>query len=100
MQFIPKKHRITFEISITVYPSVRYSSLQLHTMSLNTRQLRIILQAMITTSTKGREKDDNKNKQASSIATKDPRRWKALLLLLSLAQFLVIMDTSIIGVAS
>jgi EmrB/QacA subfamily drug resistance transporter len=38
------------------------------------------------------------NKQESIIATQDPRRWKALALL-SLAQFLVIMDTSIIGVA-
>jgi hypothetical protein len=41
---------------------------------------------------------DNNNKQESIIATQDPRRWKALALL-SLAQFLVIMDTSIIGVA-
>jgi EmrB/QacA subfamily drug resistance transporter len=41
---------------------------------------------------------DNNNKQESIIATQDPRRWKALGLL-SLAQFLVIMDTSIIGVA-
>jgi EmrB/QacA subfamily drug resistance transporter len=32
------------------------------------------------------------------IATQDPRRWKALAVL-SLAQFLIIMDTSIIGVA-
>lgn len=33
-----------------------------------------------------------------SIVTADPRRWKALFLL-SLGQFLVILDTSIIGVA-
>jgi MFS family permease len=32
------------------------------------------------------------------IATQDQRRWKALAVL-SLAQFLIIMDTSIIGVA-
>jgi EmrB/QacA subfamily drug resistance transporter len=42
--------------------------------------------------------NNNNNKQESIIATQDPRRWKALALL-SLAQFLVIMDTSIIGVA-
>jgi hypothetical protein len=41
---------------------------------------------------------DNNNKQESIIATQDRRRWKALALL-SLAQFLVVMDTSIIGVA-
>lgn len=42
---------------------------------------------------------NNNNKQESIIATtQDPRRWKALALL-SLAQFLIIMDTSIIGVA-
>src|ERR671917_1487021 len=41
---------------------------------------------------------DNDNKQESIIDTQDSRRWKALALL-SLAQFLVIMDTSIIGVA-
>jgi EmrB/QacA subfamily drug resistance transporter len=42
---------------------------------------------------------DNNNKQESKITTKgDPRRWKALAIL-SLAQFLIIMDTSIIGVA-
>jgi len=40
----------------------------------------------------------NNNVQESAIATQDPRRWKALALL-SLAQFLIIMDTSIIGVA-
>ena len=55
------------------------------------------MQAMTTISTKGHEKDDSNNKQAP-IAAQDPRRWKALALL-SLAQFLVIMDTSIIGVA-
>jgi EmrB/QacA subfamily drug resistance transporter len=42
---------------------------------------------------------NNTNKQESEISTQaDPRRWKALALL-SLAQFLIIMDTSIIGVA-
>ncbi len=41
---------------------------------------------------------NNNNKQESITATPDPRRWKALALL-SLAQFLIIMDTSIIGVA-
>lgn len=46
---------------------------------------------------KRQEKGDN-NKQASKAAAQDPRRWKALALL-SLAQFLIIMDTSIIGVA-
>jgi EmrB/QacA subfamily drug resistance transporter len=50
----------------------------------------------MTTTTKRQERDGN-NKQ-ESILTQDPRRWKALALL-SLAQFLVIMDTSIIGVA-
>src|ERR687890_2329842 len=55
------------------------------------------MQAMTTISTKGHEKDDN-NKQGSITASQDSRRWKALALL-SLAQFLVIMDTSIIGVA-
>jgi EmrB/QacA subfamily drug resistance transporter len=50
----------------------------------------------MTVSTKRQERDGN-NKQ-ESILTQDPRRWKALALL-SLAQFLVIMDTSIIGVA-
>jgi EmrB/QacA subfamily drug resistance transporter len=42
---------------------------------------------------------NNTNKQESEISTQaDPRRWMALALL-SLAQFLIIMDTSIIGVA-
>lgn len=41
---------------------------------------------------------DNNNKQESIPASQDSRRWKALALL-SLAQFLIIMDTSIIGVA-
>jgi MFS family permease len=50
------------------------------------------------TATKGQEIGDNNNVQESLIATQDPRRWKALALL-SLAQFLIIMDTSIIGVA-
>ncbi|WJH34481.1 hypothetical protein N6H14_32515 [Paenibacillus sp. CC-CFT747] len=36
--------------------------------------------------------------QANAIAAPDARRWKALFLL-CLAQFMVIMDTSIIGVA-
>jgi EmrB/QacA subfamily drug resistance transporter len=41
----------------------------------------------------------NTVEQESKISTRaDPRRWKALALL-SLAQFLIIMDTSIIGVA-
>src|SRR5918996_165695 len=55
---------------------------------------------MKTASTiKGQEIGNNNNKQESKITTKgDPRRWKALALL-SLAQFLIIMDTSIIGVA-
>ena len=50
--------------------------------------------------TKGQEiGSDNNNKQESKISTKgDPSRWKALAVL-SLAQFLIIMDTSIIGVA-
>jgi EmrB/QacA subfamily drug resistance transporter len=51
---------------------------------------------MTTTTTKRQERDGN-NKQ-ESILTQDPRRWKALAVL-SLAQFLIIMDTSIIGVA-
>jgi EmrB/QacA subfamily drug resistance transporter len=43
--------------------------------------------------------DKNTVEQESKISTQaDPRRWKALALL-SLAQFLIIMDTSIIGVA-
>jgi EmrB/QacA subfamily drug resistance transporter len=51
------------------------------------------------TTTKRQEKGGNTNKDESLIATEqDPRRWKALAVL-SLAQFLVIMDTSIIGVA-
>src|ERR671914_911071 len=50
-----------------------------------------------TKTTKGQEIGNN-NVQESQIATQDPRRWKALALL-SLAQFLIIMDTSIIGVA-
>src|SRR5918996_122945 len=55
---------------------------------------------MKTASTiKGQEIGNNTNKQESEISTQaDPRRWKALALL-SLAQFLIIMDTSIIGVA-
>jgi hypothetical protein len=55
------------------------------------------MQAITTISTKRQEKDHSNNKQAS-IALQDPGRWKALALL-SLAQFLIIMDTSIIGVA-
>ncbi len=54
-----------------------------------------------TTKTKAKKQEigsDNNNKQESKIATQDPRRWKALAVL-SLAQFLIIMDTSIIGVA-
>jgi EmrB/QacA subfamily drug resistance transporter len=50
-----------------------------------------------TKTTKGQEIGNN-NVQESQIATQEPRRWKALALL-SLAQFLIIMDTSIIGVA-
>jgi EmrB/QacA subfamily drug resistance transporter len=50
------------------------------------------------TTTKRQEIGDNSNVQESLISTQDPRRWKALALL-SLAQFLIIMDTSIIGVA-
>src|ERR671919_2327571 len=51
-----------------------------------------------TKTTKEQTIGDN-NKQESKITTKgDPHRWKALALL-SLAQFLIIMDTSIIGVA-
>jgi EmrB/QacA subfamily drug resistance transporter len=53
---------------------------------------------MTTKATEEQEIGDN-NKQESKITTKgDPRRWKALALI-SLAQFLIIMDTSIIGVA-
>jgi MFS family permease len=52
-----------------------------------------------TTKTTEEQEIDNNNKQESKITTKgDPRRWKALAIL-SLAQFLIIMDTSIIGVA-
>jgi len=47
--------------------------------------------------TKEQQLDDN-NKQESIPESQDSRRWKALALL-SLAQFLIIMDTSIIGVA-
>src|SRR5919107_3383069 len=53
---------------------------------------------MTTTKTTEEQKIGNNNVQESKIATQDPRRWKALALL-SLAQFLIIMDTSIIGVA-
>src|SRR5918992_886111 len=48
--------------------------------------------------TKPQEKGSSDHEQESLIATQDPRRWKALAML-SLAQFLIIMDTSIIGVA-
>src|ERR687896_1437268 len=52
-----------------------------------------------TTKTTKEQKIGDNNKQVSKITTKGyPRRWKALALL-SLAQFLIIMDTSIIGVA-
>src|ERR687896_1334662 len=52
-----------------------------------------------TTKTTKEQKIGDNNKQVSKITTKgDPHRWKALALL-SLAQFLIIMDTSIIGVA-
>jgi MFS family permease len=44
-----------------------------------------------------RTQKENNNAQ-QSIASRDPLRWKALFLL-SLAQFLIILDTSIIGVA-
>lgn len=56
---------------------------------------------MTTTKTAKEQQEiggNNNNKQESIIATQDPRRWKALAVL-SLAQFLIIMDTSIIGVA-
>jgi EmrB/QacA subfamily drug resistance transporter len=56
---------------------------------------------MKTTTTKTSTKEQeigNNNKQESITSTPDSRRWKALALL-SLAQFLIIMDTSIIGVA-
>src|ERR671915_888468 len=49
--------------------------------------------------TKEQKIGDNNKQESKIITTKgDPRRWKALALL-SLAQFLIIMDTSIIGVA-
>jgi EmrB/QacA subfamily drug resistance transporter len=52
-----------------------------------------------TTKTTKEQKIGGNNKQELKTTTKgDPRRWKALALL-SLAQFLIIMDTSIIGVA-
>src|SRR5215212_8007951 len=52
-----------------------------------------------TTKTSTKEQEiGNNNKQESITSTSDSRRWKALALL-SLAQFLIIMDTSIIGVA-
>jgi EmrB/QacA subfamily drug resistance transporter len=53
-----------------------------------------------TTKTTKEQKIGDNNKQGSKIMTTkgDPHRWKALALL-SLAQFLIIMDTSIIGVA-
>src|ERR687895_2192603 len=52
-----------------------------------------------TTKTAKEQKIGDNNKQVSKITTEgDPRRWKALAVL-SLAQFLIIMDTSIIGVA-
>jgi EmrB/QacA subfamily drug resistance transporter len=54
---------------------------------------------MTTTKTTEEQKiGNNNNVQQSLVSTQDPRRWKALALL-SLAQFLIIMDTSIIGVA-
>src|ERR687891_1163212 len=51
-----------------------------------------------TKTTKPQEKGSSDSEQESLIATQDPRRWKALAML-SLAQFLIIMDTSVIGVA-
>ncbi len=52
-----------------------------------------------TTKTTKEQKIGDNNRQESKITTEgDPRRWKALAVL-SLAQFLIIMDTSIIGVA-
>ena len=52
-----------------------------------------------TKTTKEQKIGSDNNEQESKITAKgDPRRWKALALL-SLAQFLIIMDTSIIGVA-
>jgi EmrB/QacA subfamily drug resistance transporter len=60
------------------------------------------LLAMTTTNTtKGQEigsSNNNHRQESIIVATQDPRRWKALAVL-SLAQFLIIMDTSIIGVA-
>jgi EmrB/QacA subfamily drug resistance transporter len=53
---------------------------------------------MTTTKMTKEQKIGNNNIQESKIAPQDPRRGKALALL-SLAQFLIIMDTSIIGVA-
>jgi EmrB/QacA subfamily drug resistance transporter len=53
---------------------------------------------MTTTKTNGEQKRGNDNIQQSLVSTQDPHRWKALALL-SLAQFLIIMDTSIVGVA-
>jgi EmrB/QacA subfamily drug resistance transporter len=54
---------------------------------------------MTTTKTTEEQKiGNNNNVQQSLVSTQDPCRWKALALL-SLAQFLIIMDTSIIGVA-
>jgi EmrB/QacA subfamily drug resistance transporter len=51
-----------------------------------------------TTKTAKEQKIGDNNTQESITASQDPRRWEALALL-SLAQFLIIMDTSIIGVA-
>jgi MFS family permease len=53
---------------------------------------------MTKKTTEPQEKGGNNNKQESLMATQQPRRWKALAVL-SLAQFLIIMDTSVIGVA-
>jgi EmrB/QacA subfamily drug resistance transporter len=52
----------------------------------------------ITTKTTKEQKIGNDNKPESKMPTQHPHRWKALALL-SLAQFVIIMDTSIIGVA-
>jgi len=53
----------------------------------------------ITTKTANKQKiADSDTQESTTTSTQDPRRWKALALL-SLAQFLIIMDTSIIGVA-
>lgn len=51
-----------------------------------------------TTKRTKEEKIDDNNTQEPATSPQDSRRWKALALL-SLAQFLIIMDTSIIGVA-